>query len=98
MRPPLFARPLVGRGHPSEAAHPSALTMSTRSSSRASRSRLASLSSSRRWASSRVSAPAYAAERGPSRRRLEANRLELIRAQWALAGALMTRYRGREAA
>jgi hypothetical protein len=35
---------------------------------------------------------------GASRRRLEANRLELIRAQWALAGALMERYRGREAA
>jgi hypothetical protein len=36
--------------------------------------------------------------RGAIRRRLEANRLELIRAQWALAGALMERYRGREAA
>jgi hypothetical protein len=35
---------------------------------------------------------------GASRRRLEANRLELIRAQWALAGALMERYREREAA
>jgi hypothetical protein len=35
---------------------------------------------------------------GASRRRLEANRLELIRAQWALAGALMERYGGREAA
>jgi hypothetical protein len=35
---------------------------------------------------------------GASRRRLEANRLELIRAQWALAGALMERYRGSEAA
>jgi hypothetical protein len=32
------------------------------------------------------------------RRRLEANRLELIRAQWALAGALMERYCEREAA
>jgi hypothetical protein len=35
---------------------------------------------------------------GASRRRLEANRLELIRAQWALAGALMERYCEREAA
>jgi hypothetical protein len=35
---------------------------------------------------------------GASRRRLEANRLELIRAQSALAGALIERYRGREAA
>ncbi len=35
---------------------------------------------------------------GASRRRLEANRLELIREQWALAGALMERYGGREAA
>jgi hypothetical protein len=35
---------------------------------------------------------------GASRRRLEANRLELIRAQWSLAGALMERYGGREAA
>jgi hypothetical protein len=35
---------------------------------------------------------------GASRRRLEANRLELIRAQPALAGALIERYRGREAA
>jgi hypothetical protein len=35
---------------------------------------------------------------GASRRRLEANRFELIRAQWALAGALMERYGGREAA
>ena len=35
---------------------------------------------------------------GASRRRLEANRLELIRAQWALAGALLERYGGREAA
>ena len=35
---------------------------------------------------------------GASRRRLEANRLELIRAQWALAGALMERYCGRDAA
>ena len=35
---------------------------------------------------------------GASRRRLEANRLELIRAQWALAGALMERYAGRDAA
>lgn len=35
---------------------------------------------------------------GASRRRLEANRLELIRAQWSLSGALMERYRGREAA
>jgi hypothetical protein len=35
---------------------------------------------------------------GASRRRLEANRLELIRAQWAFGGALMERYRGREAA
>jgi hypothetical protein len=35
---------------------------------------------------------------GASRRRLEANRLELIRAQWALSGALMERYGGREAA
>jgi hypothetical protein len=35
---------------------------------------------------------------GASRRRLEANRLKLIRAQWALAGAFMERYRGREAA
>jgi hypothetical protein len=35
---------------------------------------------------------------GASRSPLEANRLELIRAQWALAGALMERYGGREAA
>jgi hypothetical protein len=35
---------------------------------------------------------------GASRRRLETNRLELIRAQWALAGALMERYGGRQAA
>ena len=35
---------------------------------------------------------------GASHRRLEANRLELIRAQWALADALLVRYRGREAA
>jgi hypothetical protein len=35
---------------------------------------------------------------GASRRRLEANRLELIRAQWALAGALIERHRGSEAA
>jgi hypothetical protein len=35
---------------------------------------------------------------GASRRRLEANRRELIRAQWALAGALMERYGGRQAA
>jgi hypothetical protein len=35
---------------------------------------------------------------GASRRRLEANRLELIRAQWSLAGALMERYGSREAA
>jgi hypothetical protein len=35
---------------------------------------------------------------GASRRRLEANRLELIRAQWALARALTERYHGREAA
>jgi hypothetical protein len=35
---------------------------------------------------------------GASRRRLEANRLELISAQWALADALMEHYRGREAA
>jgi hypothetical protein len=35
---------------------------------------------------------------GASRRRLEANRLELIRAQWALAGALMERYGARQAA
>ena len=35
---------------------------------------------------------------GASRRRLEANRLELIRAQWALSGALLERYGGREAA
>jgi hypothetical protein len=31
-------------------------------------------------------------------RRLAANRLELIRAQWALAGALIERQRGSEAA
>jgi hypothetical protein len=35
---------------------------------------------------------------GASRRRLEANRFELIRAQWALASALMERHGGREAA
>jgi hypothetical protein len=35
---------------------------------------------------------------GASRRRLEANRLELIRAQWSLSGALTERYCGREAA
>jgi hypothetical protein len=35
---------------------------------------------------------------GASHSRLEANRLELIRAQWALAGALTERYGGREAA
>jgi hypothetical protein len=35
---------------------------------------------------------------GASRRRLEANRLELIRAQWALADALLVRYGGRKAA
>ena len=35
---------------------------------------------------------------GSSRRRLEENRLELVRAQWALAGALTERYCGREAA
>jgi hypothetical protein len=35
---------------------------------------------------------------GASRRRLEANRLELIRAQWALSDALLVRYGGREAA
>jgi hypothetical protein len=35
---------------------------------------------------------------GASRRRLEANRLELIRAQWALGRALTERYHGREAA
>jgi hypothetical protein len=29
---------------------------------------------------------------GASRRRLEANRLELIRAQWALSAALIARY------
>jgi hypothetical protein len=35
---------------------------------------------------------------GAIRRRLEANRLELIRAQWALAGALIERNRCSEAA
>jgi hypothetical protein len=35
---------------------------------------------------------------GASRRRLETNRHEQIRAQWALAGALMERYGGRQAA
>jgi hypothetical protein len=35
---------------------------------------------------------------GASRGRLEANRLDLIRAQWALARALTERYSGREAA
>ena len=35
---------------------------------------------------------------GASRPRLESNRVELIRAQWALARALTERYGGREAA
>jgi hypothetical protein len=35
---------------------------------------------------------------GAVRRRLEANRLELIRAQWALADALIELHRGSEAA
>jgi hypothetical protein len=35
---------------------------------------------------------------GAVRRRLEANRLELIRAQWALADALIERHRRSEAA
>jgi len=35
---------------------------------------------------------------GAVHRRLEANRVELIRAQWALARALTERYRGSEAA
>lgn len=35
---------------------------------------------------------------GVVRRRLEANRVELVRAQWALARALIERHRGREAA
>jgi hypothetical protein len=35
---------------------------------------------------------------GAAGSRLEANRIELIRAQWALAGALIERYRGSEAA
>jgi hypothetical protein len=35
---------------------------------------------------------------GAVRRRLEANRLELIRAQWALSAALIERHRGSAAA
>ena len=35
---------------------------------------------------------------GAIRHRLEANRFELIRAQWALAGALIERHRGSLAA
>jgi hypothetical protein len=35
---------------------------------------------------------------GAAHRRLEANRLELIRAHWALSGALIERHRGSQAA
>jgi hypothetical protein len=35
---------------------------------------------------------------GAVRRRLEANRLELVRAQWALSAALIERYAGKKAA
>jgi hypothetical protein len=35
---------------------------------------------------------------GAARRQLEANRLELVRAQWALSAALIERYAGKKAA